>query len=75
MAVPVSAAVKISPRDVTLIKGQSKTLKIPSANGKVKWSSSKKSIATVTAGGKVTAKKRVLPRSWHRPAGRNTPAR
>lgn len=54
--VPASAAVKISAKNMTLIKGQSKTLKITGTKNKVKWSSSKKSVAAVTSKGKVTAK-------------------
>lgn len=56
VAVPASAAVKISAKNMTLIKGQSKTLKITGTKNKVKWSSSKKSVAAVTSKGKVTAK-------------------
>lgn len=50
------AATKLSKTKLTLEVGQSKTLKLSGAKGKVIWSSSKKSVATVTSNGKVTAK-------------------
>lgn len=53
----VQAAVKLNKKSVTLIKGQSTTLKISGTKKKVKWSSDKKTVATVTQKGKVTAKK------------------
>ena len=59
--VPVTveaAKVKINTKKATLIKGQKKTLKITGTKQKVKWSTSKKSVATVTQKGKVTAKKK-----------------
>lgn len=56
MAAPVSAAVKISEKSITLIKGQTKTLQITGTKNRVKWSSNKKTVATVTSNGKVTAK-------------------
>lgn len=60
LAIPTqaSAAVKISKKSVTLIKGQSVTLKVTGTKSKAKWSSSKKSIATVSSKGKVVAKKK-----------------
>ena len=54
----VEAAVKINKKKVTLIKGQTTTLKISGTKKKAKWSSSKKSVATVSSKGKVTAKKK-----------------
>lgn len=59
MAIPVSAsaAEKISKKSVTLIKGQSTTLKVTGTKEKITWSSSKKSVATVSSKGKVVAKK------------------
>ncbi len=59
--VPVTveaAKVKISTKKTTLIKGQTKTLKVTGTRKKVEWSTNKKSVATVTQKGKVTAKKR-----------------
>ena len=53
-----AATIKLSSKKITLIKGQSKTLKLKGTKKKAKWSSSKKSIATVTSKGKVTAKKK-----------------
>lgn len=54
----VEAATKISKKKVTLIKGQTTTLNITGTKKKVKWSSNKKSVATVSSKGKVTAKKK-----------------
>ena len=60
MAFPVTsnAAVKISKKSVTLIKGQTTVLKITGTKNKVAWSSNKKSVAVVSNKGKVTAKKK-----------------
>jgi hypothetical protein len=57
LAFPVTshAATKISAKSVTLIKGQSTTLKVTGTKSKATWSTSKKSVATVSEG-KVTAK-------------------
>jgi Bacterial surface proteins containing Ig-like domains len=57
-AVQVEAAVKINSKKLTLIKGQSTTLKITGTKNKIKWSTSDKKIATITNKGKVTAKKK-----------------
>lgn len=54
----VEAATKINKKKVTLIKGQTTALKISGTKKKAKWSSSKKSVATVSSKGKVTAKKK-----------------
>lgn len=58
MALPANAeaAVKISKTSLTLTVGNSATLKITGTTKEVKWSTSKKSVATVSKG-KVTAKK------------------
>jgi len=53
-----TAAVKISRKSITLVKGQTAVLKISGAKEKVKWSSSKKSVAAVTPTGKIVAKKK-----------------
>ena len=42
MSMNAHAAVKISKKNVTLIKGQTVNLKVTGTNKKVKWSSSKK---------------------------------
>ncbi|MEE0418817.1 MAG: Ig-like domain-containing protein [Lachnospiraceae bacterium] len=55
--VVLAAQGKISAKKLTLIKGQSKTLKIKGAGGKAVWSSSKKQVAKVSQKGKVTAMK------------------
>ncbi len=52
-----AAAVKLNKTKLTIYVGSSKTLKVKGTSGKVKWSSSKKSVATVNSKGKVTAKK------------------
>ncbi|MCM1160708.1 MAG: Ig-like domain-containing protein [Roseburia sp.] len=52
-----AAAVKLNKTKMTIYAGSSKTLKVKGASGKVKWSSNKKSVATVNQNGKVTAKK------------------
>lgn len=49
--------VKISKTSIILPKGKSYTLKITGTKKKAKWSTSKKSVATVSSKGKVTAKK------------------
>lgn len=56
VSTPVSAAVKISSRSVTLTVGQKKQLKVTGTKKKVKWSSNKKKVATVNQKGVVTAK-------------------
>lgn len=58
MTIPVSAAVKISNKSITLIAGQKKTIKVTGTKKKAKWSTSKSSVATVTQSGVVTAKKK-----------------
>lgn len=56
--VNAASKVKISKRKATLIKGQTLKLKVKGTKSKVKWSSNKKSVATVNSKGKVTAKKK-----------------
>lgn len=53
-----AATVKLNKSTLTLKKGKSYTLKLNNASGKVTWSTSKKSVATVNKNGKVTAKKK-----------------
>lgn len=48
----------ISNKSVVITKGFTKKLSVKDAGGKVTWSSSKKSVATVDKNGKVTAKKK-----------------
>lgn len=58
MAMPVSAAPKLSKKTVSVTVGKTIKLKVKKAKGKkIKWSSSKKSIATVSQKGVVKAKK------------------
>ena len=49
---------KISNTSATITKGFTKKLSVKDAGGKVTWSSSNKSVATVDKNGKVTAKKK-----------------
>ena len=58
MVVPVSAAGKINKKKATLKVGQTLQLKVTGTKGKVKWKSSKKSVATVSSKGRVKAKKK-----------------
>ena len=52
-----SAAVQLSSTSATIIKGQSKQLKIKGTTKSATWSSSNKSVATVTQKGKVPGNK------------------
>lgn len=52
-----AASVKLNKSKATLYVGQTVTLKVQNTSNTVKWSTSKKSVATVSAKGKVTAKK------------------
>jgi len=56
-AKPAYAKVKLNKKTVYLAKGDSIQLKIKGTKKKVKWTSNKKSVATVTKKGKVKAKK------------------
>ena len=47
---------QLNKKSVKLVKGQSYKLKLKNYTGKIKWTSSKKTIATVSSSGKVTAK-------------------
>lgn len=53
----VKPSVQLKPSSVALLIGQTKTLKKSGVSGTVKFSSNKKSVATVTAQGKIIAKK------------------
>ncbi len=55
-AVASAASVTISTKSVTLEVGQTKSLKINGSSRKVTWSTSKKSVATISSSGKITAK-------------------
>lgn len=50
-----AASAKLNKKKLTLTAGNSYTLKVKGTSGKVKWTSSKKSVATVSAKGKVKA--------------------
>lgn len=52
-----AATAKLNKKKLTLMAGNTYTLKVKKASGKVKWKSSKKSVATVSSKGKVKAKK------------------
>lgn len=55
--VNAASKVGINKKKVTLYVGKTLSLKVNGTSKKVKWSSSKKSVATVSSKGKVTAKK------------------
>lgn len=52
-----AAKMKLNKTRLTLSAGSSYILKVKKASGKVKWKSNRKSVATVSSKGKVTAKK------------------
>lgn len=52
-----SAAARISKKNKTVLKGQTFTLRMKGTSKKVKWSSSKRSVAKVNSAGVVVAKK------------------
>jgi len=58
------AAIKISKKTAALTVGKTLQLKVSGTKLKVTWSSSNKSVASVTQKGKVTAKKKELQRLW-----------
>ena len=51
-------SIKISKTSLCLVKGQTSTLKIKNATNKIHWKSSKKSVASISAKGKVKAKRK-----------------
>lgn len=55
VSIPVSAAAKISKTSIVLTKGQSNKLKVTGTKKRVKWSSSRKSVVSVNANGKIKA--------------------
>lgn len=55
--VSYAATIKLNKTKLELHVGESYTLKLPGASKTIKWTSSKKSIATVTSSGKVSAVK------------------
>ena len=56
-AASTATKVKINKTKVTITEGKTVQLKVTGTKKKVKWSTSKKSVATVTTKGKVTGKK------------------
>ena len=58
MAFQVEASVRMNKTSAVLLKGKTVTLKMLGTKEKVKWSSSNKSVASVTKKGKVTGKKK-----------------
>lgn len=56
--ITAQAAVKISKKSIRLAKGTSTRLKLTGTKKKAKWTTSKRSVATVTQKGKVSAKKK-----------------
>lgn len=57
-ALAASKKVALSKTSIVLIKGQTKTIKLSNVKSGVKWTSSKKSVASVSKSGKITAKKK-----------------
>ena len=57
MNTQAKAKIKLNTTKISLQRGKTYTLKVKGTKKKVKWSSNKKMIATVTRKGKVTAKK------------------
>ena len=57
MNTQAQAKIKLNKTKISLQRGKTYTLKVKGTKKKVKWSSNKKTIATVTRKGKVTAKK------------------
>lgn len=53
-----AASVKLSKKSITITNGKTYQLKVSGTKKKVKWSSKKKSIASVTSKGKITGKKK-----------------
>lgn len=56
IAIASAASVTISNKSVSLEVGQTKSLKISGTSRKVTWSTSKKSVASISSSGKITAK-------------------
>ncbi len=57
MQTEATGKVKLNRKNLTLYVGNSSQLKVKNTNKKVKWSSSRKSIASVTQSGRVRARK------------------
>ena len=59
LAMPVSAkAAALNRKSITLNEGKSYKLKVKGINGRITWTSSKKSVATVSKAGVVKARKK-----------------
>ncbi len=58
LSVTAASKPKINKKSVSLYTGETVKLKVTGAKGKVKWSTSKKSVAKVSSSGKVTAAKK-----------------
>ena len=56
-AIPAEAAMKMSKKSVSIMAGETLKLKVSGTKKDIKWSSSKKSVATVSKNGKVKGKK------------------
>ena len=56
-AIPAEAAMKMSKKNVSIMTGETLKLKVSGTKKDIKWSSSKKSVATVSKNGKVKGKK------------------
>ena len=53
-----AAKLKLNKTKVTVYKGCTETLKVTGSKKKVKWSSSKKAVASVSSSGKIKGKKK-----------------
>ena len=67
-----AATPKLNKSKLTLYIGSNYTLKVKKASGKVKWTSGKKSVATVSSKGKVVAKKQERLKSQQKSAALQT---
>ena len=70
-----AAKIKLSTTSKTMTRGQTYTLKVKGSKKKTKWSSSKKSVATVSSKGKVTAKKKGTVYIYAKVAGKRLKCR
>lgn len=71
ITVEAKSKIKLNVTKKTIYKGKTYTLKVKGTKKKVKWSSSKRSVAKVSSKGKVTAKKNGTAYIYARVAGKN----
>lgn len=63
--------VRLNEKNICIIKGQTKKLRLKEADGKIKWKSKNKSIATVSKKGMVTAKRKGTTQIYARYNGKS----